>query len=402
MAQPYDVVIVGGGILGLATARRMLLDRPGIRLAVLEKEPTLARHQTGHNSGVIHSGIYYTPGSLKARLCVAGKRLLEAYADERGIPRETRGKLIVALNDAELGRLSELERRGRANGVAGLRVLDAPALREVEPNVRGVRALHAPETGVIDYRCIAESFAADIWNAGGTIELGQSVLDIVTRSTGVDIETPGAAVRARAVVVCAGLQSDRLARRSEPDGGHPRIVPFRGDYYTLGKRASRLVNGLVYPVPDPSFPFLGVHLTKRMDGIVVAGPNAVLSLAREGYGRASFSLRDAASTLAYPGFWRFATRHRRTGFAEFWRDLSQRAFLRDIQRYVPAITADDIQFGPSGVRAQALGRDGRLVDDFVFSSTERVLHVINAPSPAATSSLAIGAHISKLATERLL
>jgi L-2-hydroxyglutarate oxidase LhgO len=402
MADPYDVIVVGGGILGLSTARSLLLERPGLRLALLEKEPELARHQTGHSSGVLHSGIYYAPGSLKARLCVLGKRLLEDYADERGIPRATPGKLVVALDESEVGRLAELERRGRENGVEGLRVLDADALREIEPNVRGLRALHAPTAGVIDYRAVAASFAADVRGAGGSIELGRNVTALATRNRRVDIDTAGGSYTATAVITCGGLQSDRLGGLEGDDATRPRIIPFRGDYYTLDDRAGALVNGLVYPVPDPSLPFLGVHLSKRLDGTVVAGPNAVLSLAREGYGRTSFSREDAASTLAYGGFWRFAARHARTGAAELWRDVSRRAFVRDIQRLVPAVTAADVRFGPSGIRAQALGRDGRLVDDFVFDGTAHVLHVINAPSPAATSSLAIGAHIAQLALEQLL
>jgi L-2-hydroxyglutarate oxidase len=395
VAHPHDVIVVGGGILGLAIARQLLILRPGSRLLLLEKEPALARHQTGHNSGVIHSGVYYTPGSLKAKLCVEGKTALERYADERGIKRVERGKLIVALDESELDRLAELERRGRANGVLGLQVLDGEALRRIEPNAVGIRALHAPHTGVIDYGRVSEAFAEDLRADGGEIELGREVRRIAQRNGRVDVDTDGTACAGRVVVTCAGLQSDRIA------SSDIRIVPFRGNYYTLTPRAAELINGLVYPVPDPSFPFLGVHLTKHVDGTVVAGPNAVLALAREGYRRASVSLRDTAATLSYPGFWRFAARHFRTGAAELWRDLSKRAFVRDVQRYVPAISAGDVRFGPSGVRAQALGRDGRLADDFVLAGSGRVLHVVNAPSPAATSSLAIGAHLAQLALEAL-
>ena len=401
MADTYDVIVVGGGILGLSAARSLLLERPDLRLALLEKEPELARHQTGHSSGVVHSGVYYTPGSLKARLCVEGKRLLEVYADERGIPRAVRGKLIVALEERELGRLAELERRGRANAVDGLRMLEGNSLREVEPNVRGIRALHVSTAGVLDYRKVAAALAADVRGAGGSIELGRKVIALATRSGRVDLDTPGASFTAGTVITCGGLQSDRLADLAGADSSRPRIVPFRGDYYTLSERAGALVNGLVYPVPDPAFPFLGVHLTKGVDGTVTAGPNAVLSLAREGYARASFSAADAASTLAYPGFWQLAARHVRMAAAEVWRDVSRRAFVRDIQRLVPAVTTADVRFGPSGIRAQALGRDGRFVDDFVFAGTSHVLHVVNAPSPAATSSLAIGAHIARLASELL-
>ncbi|HEY8723867.1 MAG TPA: L-2-hydroxyglutarate oxidase [Gaiellaceae bacterium] len=393
--QPYDVIVIGGGILGLSTARRLLQERPGLRLALLEKEHALAQHQTGHNSGVLHSGIYYAPGSLKAQLCVEGKQALERYADEHGIARVERGKLIVALDESELGRLAELERRGRANGVAGLRVLDGDELCAVEPNVAGIRALHAPETGVIDYTQVAKAFAGDIRAAGGEIELATEVTAVAERDGRVDVETRGGARTARAVVACAGLQSDRLARSTT------RIIPFRGDYYTLSEQAAALVHGLVYPVPNPSFPFLGVHLTKQVDGTVIAGPNAVLSLAREQYSRVAFSPRDALASATYAGLWRFAARHPRTGAAEVWRDLSKGAFVRDLQRYVPAVTEADVRFGPSGIRAQALGRDGHLLDDFVVEGGGRIVHVVNAPSPAATSSLAIGAHIAQLALEAL-
>lgn len=388
----YDAVVIGGGILGLATARRLLLERPGWHVLLLEKEPRLAMHQTGRSSGVIHSGIYYAPGSLKARLCVEGKRELERYADERGIERAERGKLVVALDASELGRLAELERRGRANGVQGLRALDGAELRQIEPNVQGIRALHAPHTGVIDFAAVANAFAADIAAAGGEVALGRAATAIVERARSVEVETPCGAVEARLAIACAGLQSDRLARRSPV-----RIVPFRGDYYTLSPAAGSLVNGLVYPVPDPAFPFLGVHFTRQVDGKVVAGPNAVLALARERYGRAGFSARDTLATVSYGGFWRFAARHLATGAAEAWRDVSKRAFVRDMQRYVPAVGAADVTFGPTGIRGQALTSDGRLADDFVLEGSGRVIHVVNAPSPAATSSLAIAAHVAQLA-----
>ncbi len=388
--QSLDVAVVGGGILGLATARELLLRRPGLRVAVLEKEAAAARHQSGRNSGVLHSGVYYAPGSLKARLCGEGKRALERYADERGIARIERGKLIVALDESELPRLAELERRARANGVEGLRALDARGLREIEPNVLGIRALHAPHTGVIDFARVAESFAEDVRAAGGELLLGREARAVAERERGVEVDTADGSLTAAAVVACAGLQGDRLARSAT------RIVPFRGDYYTLSTRAAALVRGLVYPVPDPSFPFLGVHLTKRLDGSVVAGPNAVLALAREGYRRSSVSFRDTAATLAYPGFWRFAAKHLRTGAAEAWRDLSKRAFVRDLRRYLPDVTEADATFGPSGIRAQALTPDGRLADDFVLERGRRTVHVVSAPSPAATSSLAIAAHLAGL------
>ena len=399
-SRAYDVVVVGAGILGLATARRLLAERPGLRLVVLEKEGSIATHQTGHNSGVVHSGIYYAPGSLKARLCTQGKAALERYVAERGLPYERCGKLIVAVDEGELPRLAELERRAAANGVGGLSVLDGNELRTVEPNATGMRALHARETAIVDYRAVAEAFAADVEEAGGERVLGAAVVGLGERARNVAVETTAGSFTAAALVGCAGLQSDRVAALA---GKQPpvRIVPFRGDYYTLRPRASALVNGLVYPVPYPGYPFLGVHFTKLTDGRVIAGPNAVLALARERYGRAGVDVRDVASTLGYGGFWRFARRHYRFGAGELWRDLVKRAYVRELQRYVPAVTADDLEFGPSGIRAQALDREGRLVDDFVLERTGRQLHVLNAPSPAATASLAIAEHIAGLAAELL-
>jgi L-2-hydroxyglutarate oxidase LhgO len=394
--RAYDVVVVGAGILGLATARALLQRRPRLSLAVLDKEPAPGRHQTGHNSGVLHSGIYYVPGSLKARLCIAGKQALERYADERGIPFERCGKLIVALGPHEVGRLDELHRRAVANGVEGLRILEGDELRDVEPNATGYRALHAPRTGIIDYGAVTKAFAEDVQAGGGELLTSRPVRGFELNARAVRIETESNSIEARAVVTCAGLQSDRLARLA---GARPpvRIVPFRGDYYTLGPATRGLVKGLVYPVPDPAFPFLGVHFTKRLDGSVIAGPNAVLALARERYKRAALNFRDAGSALAYPGSWRFAVRHLRVAGAELWRDVSKRAFVRDMQRYVPGVRGDDVSFGPTGIRAQALARDGRLVDDFLILGSERMMHVLNAPSPAATASLAIGEELAERA-----
>jgi L-2-hydroxyglutarate oxidase len=396
----YDVAVVGGGILGLSTARQLLISRPGLRVAVLEKERELATHQTGHNSGVLHSGIYYEPGSLKARLCVEGKVALERFAAERGIPVRRSGKLIVALHARELTRLAELKRRASENGVDGVTELSRDEFRELEPNVEGIRALHAPGTGVIDYRLVARAFAEDVQERGGEILLGRRVGAIRSTARGADLRTDQGSIGARFAVSCAGLQSDRLAR----DGAarpRLRIVPFRGDYYTLTSGAQSLVNGLVYPVPDPAFPFLGVHFTKRIDGSVIAGPNAVLALARERYRRAAFNVRDAASAVTYRGLWRFALRHLDVAAAEQWRDLSKRAFVRDMQRYVPAVRSEDVEFGPTGIRAQAVAPDGRLVDDFVIETRPRLFHVVNAPSPGATSSIAIGAWIARRALAEL-
>jgi (S)-2-hydroxyglutarate dehydrogenase len=391
-----DVAIIGGGIVGLATAFQLTRRFPGRRVVVLEKEDGLGRHQTGHNSGVLHSGIYYKPGSLKARLCIEGKQKLEQYATEREIAFVACGKLIVALDETELPRLEELHRRAVANGVEGLRVLDANELREIEPHAVGARALHAPRTGIIDYGAVTRAYADDIEATGGRILTGRAVRGFRPGDRRLQIDTDGGPLLARAVIGCAGLQADRVAQLA---GARPpvRIVPFRGDYYTLGRETERLVRGLVYPVPDPAFPFLGVHFTKRLDGSVVAGPNAVLALARERYRRAGLDLRDAASALAYAGSWRFVLRHLRTGAAELHRDLSKRAFVRDMQRYVPGVRADDVTFGPTGIRAQALAPDGNLVDDFLIVGTERMMHVLNAPSPAATASLAIGDELAERA-----
>ncbi len=387
--ETFDVVVIGAGIVGLATARALLVKRPKLRLAVIEKERLPGTHQTGHNSGVLHSGIYYKPGSLKARLCIEGKQKLERYATEHAIPFVACGKLIVALDTTELPRLEELHRRAVANGVEGLRVLTGDELREVEPHAVGSRALHAPRTGIIDYGAVTRAYVDDVERAGGRILTGRAVRGFEQRDRRVRIETDEGPLQARAVIGCAGLQSDRVARLA---GARPpvRIVPFRGDYYTLGEETEKLVRGLVYPVPDPAFPFLGVHFTKRLDGSVVAGPNAVLAFARERYRRAALDVRDAISALAYPGSWRFAGRHLRTGAGELRRDISKRAFVRDMQRYVPGVRAEDVTFGPTGIRAQALARDGTLVDDFLIVGTERMMHVLNAPSPAATASLAIG------------
>jgi L-2-hydroxyglutarate oxidase len=399
---PVDVVIIGGGILGLATARRLLHDRPGLRLVVLERETELAAHQSGHNSGVVHAGLYYLPGSLKAQLCREGKAALEAYSAEKGIRLEHTGKLVVAVSDAELPRLAALHERATANGVPGLELVGPERIREIEPHVSAIRGLWSPTTGIVDFRVVTQSYADDVRTAGGTIETSARVTAISDRNGTVAVRTDAREVQARAVVACAGLWADRVAAMTGDAGRDaPRIIPFRGDYYTLTSDARSLVRGLVYPVPDPRFPFLGVHFTRRIDGNVWAGPNAVLAFARTGYRRRDVSLPDLFGTLTYPGFRRLATKYLRTGLAEMWRDWSKRAFLRELQRYVPELRGDQIAFGPSGVRAQALGRDGTMVDDFDFAGSGRVLHVRNAPSPAATASLAIARVIAGRVGERL-
>lgn len=399
--SPVDVALIGAGLLGLATARALLERRPDLRLVVLEKEEVVAAHQSGHNSGVVHTGIYYPPGSLKARLCREGRALLEGYLEEKGIPFARPGKLVVAVTEDELPRLAALEERARANGVEGLESVGPERIREIEPHAGGLRALWSPRAGIVDFGQVARALAGDIRAGGGQIETGRAVTGIRERGREVVLDTPRGAVVARGVIACAGLWADRVAALSAETGPDaPRIIPFRGDYCTLTPDARHLVRGLIYPVPDPRFPFLGVHLTRRIDGQVWAGPNAVLAFAREGYRRSDVRLADLVATLAYPGFLRLAARYWRTGLAELWRDWSKAAFAGRVRRYVPELRADQLVFGPSGVRAQALGRDGRLVDDFDLGGSNRVLHVRNAPSPAATSSLAIGRLLAETALER--
>ncbi len=397
-----DVAVIGAGIVGLATALRLLQARPGLAVAVLEREDRVAVHQTGHNSGVVHAGLYYAPGSAKALLCREGKTLLEAYCAERGIPIQHPGKLVVALDESELPRLEALEVRGRANGVDGLEAVGRERIREIEPHVAGIRALWSPGTGIVDFTRVAESFADDL-RGRAPRSRSAAASEAIRRSTdGLVLETDRGAVHATRVVACAGLWADRVAAMTgDQAADSPRIVPFRGDYYRLSPEAAALVRGLVYPVPDPRFPFLGVHFTRRHDGEVWAGPNAVLAFRRAGYRRRDVSLRDMAEAITYPGFLRLAARFWRTGLAEMWRDASRGAFAKELRRYLPELRDDQLSFGPSGVRAQALARDGSLVDDFDLASRDRVLHVRNAPSPAATSSLAIGGRLAAQVLEGL-
>lgn len=400
MTESFDVTIVGGGIVGLATALRLQQRRPALTIAILEKEPELATHQTGHNSGVLHAGLYYQPGSRKARLCREGKTEMEAFAEAHDIPVDHCGKLVVAVDPSELARLDALRDRAVANGVPGLEVVDRERIRELEPHAAGIRGLWSPRTGVIDFRRVALSMADELRAGGAEIRTGHTVSAIDVRPSEVVVTTGRGDVISRLVVTCAGLQADRVAALSGDTGG-PSIVPFRGDYYTLSPQASGLVRGLIYPIPDPRFPFLGVHLTKRIDGSVIAGPNAVLAFAREGYRRRDVDARDLVAALTDRGFLRLAGRYLPTGIAEMWRDWSKSAFVQQLQRYVPELRPDQVTFGPSGVRAQALARNGTLVDDFAFSGGPRVLHVRNAPSPAATSSLAIGSVLADEAFQRL-
>lgn len=391
-----DLVVVGGGIVGLAVAREWSLRRPDAAVCVLEAEPRLGAHQTGHSSGVVHAGIYYRPGSLRADLCVAGARELYAYCEEHGIPFRRSGKLIVAADEQELPRLEELERRGRANGVPGLRRLGADEIRELEPHASGVAALHSPATGVLDFGEVARAYAADAAAAGVAIVTGCPVRGLRPRAGGVEVVHARGTTSARFAIGCAGLWSDRLAAGA---GGpaEPRIVPFRGAYLRLRPERRELVRASIYSVPDPELPFLGAHMTRGLDGEVLLGPSALIVAARDAYRLARVVPRDLASTLGWPGTSRLVSRHWRHGLAELARAASKRAFVTALRRYVPTLSVADVVRGPAGVRAQALGRDGSLIDDFVISRTEHALHVRNAPSPAATSSLALARHIADLA-----
>ena len=386
----WDLAVIGGGILGLASARELLRRDPHRRVLVLEKEKEVGQHQTGHSSGVVHSGIYYAPGSLKARLCVAGAAEMYAYCDANGIAYERCGKVIVASSDAELPRLQGLYERGVANGVKGIEMIGPERLREIEPHCVGVRAILSPATGIADYPSVARAYARDIVACGGEIRTGAGVTAIDERADGVTLTTPAGEVRASRVLACAGLQADRVARLGG-GGPEPAIIPFRGDYWVLRAERRALVRNLIYPVPDPAFPFLGIHFTRRVsDGAIWLGPNAVLAFAREGYGRLTTRPRDLLAALGHRGFRKLARRHWRAGAAEMWGDISKRAFLRACQVFIPELTSADLEPGPSGVRAQALGPEGVLLDDFVFEEPGgRVIHVRNAPSPGATSSLAI-------------
>lgn len=395
-SNTYDLAVVGAGIVGLATAREFLRRQPGLKIIVLDKEPQIAVHQSGHNSGVIHTGIYYAPGSLKAKACVAGHDEMIAFAEEYGIPYELCGKVIVALDESELPRLNELLRRGDTNGVQGLEMIGPERLSEIEPYATGIKAIWSPNTGIIDYLQVAHAYADQIRQKGGEIITSTEVVGLsnrdgysvlqVQRETGAG--TYQKELKAKFVITCAGLQSDKVSELSGTRSS-VKIVPFRGDYYVLRPEKRAMVKGLIYPVPDPRFPFLGVHFTKRMNGEVWAGPNAVLAFAREGYTRWKVNPKELGESLTYSGFWKMARKYWQMGISEMYRDYLKAAYVKELQRYMPGLRNEDVLPGPSGVRAQALSADGKLVDDFLIQHGPNVAHVQNAPSPAATSSLVI-------------
>ncbi|EDO34943.1 predicted protein [Nematostella vectensis] len=417
-SEHYDVAIVGGGIVGLATARELILRHPKLTFCVLEKEKELSMHQSGHNSGVIHCGIYYTPGSLKAKLCVQGLDLTYQYCDEHNIPYKKCGKLIVAVEDKEIPLLNNLYERGKKNGVKDLTMVDKRGIKEIEPHCEGMFAIVSPNTGIVDWAQVALAYGDDFRKGGGDIFTGYEVTDFKCASESGKSQEKEAGlthpvtvfsnnkqtIKCRYVITCGGLYSDRLAEKSGCNR-EPRIVPFRGDYLVLKPEKCHLVKGNIYPVPDPNFPFLGVHFTPRMDGSVWLGPNAVLAFAREGYNLLDINLRDLADALAFRGLRQLMFKYFSFGVGEYYRGLNHAAQVKQLQKYIPSVTADDVVSGPSGVRAQALDRDGNLVDDFVFDGGvgeigSRVLHVRNAPSPAATSSLAIARMVADKAAER--
>jgi (S)-2-hydroxyglutarate dehydrogenase len=398
--MPHDVTIVGGGILGLATAYRLLQARPQLKILLLEKEARLAAHQTGNNSGVLHSGLYYKPGSEKARLSVSGLKEMVAFCQQHAIAHEICGKIVVATEPDELPRLDNLWERGQANGLLGLRKLNPSQIKEIEPHATGLAAIHVPQEGIVDYPGVCEKLGELIRHAGGEIKLNARVEKILPAASGWIVETSAGSFPTRLVVTCGGLHADRLVRAA---GQTPvaKIVPFRGEYFQIKKSRQFLVRHLIYPVPDPKFPFLGVHFTRLVLGGIEAGPNAVLAFAREGYRWTNVNLRDLAESILYPGLWKFMAKYPSMCGYEIHRSLSKAEFTRSLQRLVPEIQADDLEPGGAGVRAQAMLPEGKLIEDFHFEEAPGIVHVINAPSPAATASLAIGARISEKVLTRL-
>jgi L-2-hydroxyglutarate oxidase len=397
----YDVTLIGGGIVGLATALQLLRQRPGLRLLLLEKEPALAQHQTGHNSGVIHSGLYYKPGSLKATNCIRGYHQLIEFAEQEGIPYDLCGKIVVATRSEQVPQLEMLFQRGQQNGLTGLRRINLGEMREIEPHVAGVEGLWVPQTGIIDYKVVSEKYAENVRKLGGEIRLGEPVEGIARGNTLTVVQTSRGTYETKLLINCAGLYSDKLAQLTQRSPVQVRIVPFRGEYYELVPQKHHLVRNLIYPVPDPNFPFLGVHFTRMIGGGVEAGPNAVLAFRREGYRKLDFDAREFYETLSWPGFQKVAAKYWQTGLGEYYRSFSKAAFTNALQELIPEIRQEDLVPGGAGVRAQACDRTGGLLDDFAILEDERVINVLNAPSPAATSSLSIGQTVAEMAVKRL-
>jgi L-2-hydroxyglutarate oxidase LhgO len=393
----YDVAVIGAGIVGLASASAVTKRFPGVSVVVVDKEPTIGFHQTGHNSGVLHSGLYYKPGSLKADLCVRGQRAMVEFCEAEGLPFKRSGKLVVATDLSQIPAMEQLLARGTANGLQGLRRIDPDEIKEYEPHCGGVAALHVPESGVADYQAVAVRLAEKL---SGDIKLGQPVARIRSGTSGVEIDTPGGTIEARTMIACAGLHADRVAAMSGLDTPG-RVVPFRGEYYQLTEAASSLINGLIYPVPDPRFPWLGVHFTRRVDGRVEVGPNAVLAMGREHYRGVRPEFGELARTLVYGGFMKLAAKYWKTGAMEVWRSARSSTYAKTATKLVPEIRGEHLEPGGAGVRAQIVMPDGSLQDDFSMIQTDNAIHVLNAPSPAATSSLAIGDHIASLMTGML-
>lgn len=394
MQTDYDVIIAGAGLVGLASGLKILEQKPGTKLLILEKENTVAKHQSGHNSGVIHSGIYYKPGSLKAQNCIHGYNLLLEFCNKENIPYEICGKVIVAVDENELPGLQNIYERGLANGLKGIRLIDKDELKEYEPHAGGIKAIHVPQTGIIDYKVVAGKYAENIRLLDGEIMFNEKVSVVTQKNSVINIATRNRSLTSKVFINCCGLQSDTVAELSG-DKTDTRIIPFRGEYYTLKPERRKLVRSLIYPVPDPAFPFLGVHFTRMMDGEVEAGPNAVLAFKKEGYTKSSLSAGDSLRTFTWGGFYKISSKYFKTGMGELYRSFCKKAFVKALQRLMPEITESDLVPGGAGVRAQAVNRDGFPLDDFLITGSSNIVNVLNAPSPAATSSLAIGETIAK-------
>ena len=400
MSIKYDVIIAGAGIVGLATGLKILEKKPGTKLLIIDKEDGVAKHQTGHNSGVIHSGIYYKPGSLKAKNCIKGYKELLEFCTKENVPFEICGKVIVAVSESELGALDKIYEKGIANGLEKIRKISKEELHEIEPYANGIKAIHVPYTGIVDYTTVSQKYAEIILNCDGEFKFSEKIEKVTLADNILEISTGKNTYKTDYFINCCGLQSDEVAKKSTNHSA-TRIIPFRGEYYKIRKEKRYLLKNLIYPVPDPDFPFLGVHFTRMLDGEAEAGPNAVLSFKKEGYTKTSFSIKDTIRTFTWGGFYKIAAKYYKTGFGEFHRSFSKKAFVKALQRLMPEIQEDDLIAGGAGVRAQAISSEGKIVDDFVINEKGNIINVLNAPSPAATSSLSIGDTISDIIINRL-